>query len=199
MALTGFSTVPHELHRVRKLAFSRFFSRQQTLKLEPEVLDFAQRVVDKMLRSAGGKPFDVKQVFNCFTADVISQYAFGQPMGFVDQEGWEPNFSTWISSHFNSAYMMRHNAWARKLMDLAMTAAEFMGDDVKAVAKQLNVVIPGYITAALREPDNGRLFADVMTSDILPPEEKTIYRLTGEGFNLLLAGTETTAVQAPPS
>jgi hypothetical protein len=55
------------------------------LKLEAEVHDFAQRVYDKMLRTRGR--FDVKQVFNCFTADIISQYAFGQPLGFVDQDG----------------------------------------------------------------------------------------------------------------
>lgn len=51
--------------------------------------------IDKMLRRAGGGPFVVNQALQCFTGDVISQYSFGQPMGFVAQEGWEPNFATW--------------------------------------------------------------------------------------------------------
>ncbi|KAI2604246.1 cytochrome P450 [Hypoxylon fragiforme] len=67
--LSEFSTAPHELHRMRKGAFAQFFSRQQVLSLENEVHDFTQRTVDKMLRYANKEPFDVKEAFNCFTAD----------------------------------------------------------------------------------------------------------------------------------
>jgi len=194
VSVTGFSTVPHELHRIRKGALSRFFSRNQMLKLEAEVLDMAQMVADKMLASASKGPFDVKEAFNCFTADVISQYAFGEPMGFVAQEGWEPNFATWVKSFFRSAYMMRHNVLGRKLAQVMPLMADYLGEDVKRVMRQMNVVIPGYIRAAINNPDKGRVFAELVQSDLLPEEEKTMYRLSGEGFNFLLAGTETTAV-----
>lgn len=100
---------------MKKGALSKYFSRNQMLKLEGEVEEFAQTTIDKMLRSAGKEPFDVKEAFNCFTADIISQYAFGEPMGFIEQEGWEPNFATLVKSFFRSAYMMRHNALGRKL------------------------------------------------------------------------------------
>ncbi|KAL2211572.1 benzoate 4-monooxygenase cytochrome P450 [Sarocladium strictum] len=193
VSVTGFSTVPHELHRTRKGALSRFFSRAQVLKLEGEVREFSQLVADKMLQSAGGEPFDVKEAFNCFTADIISQYAFGEPMGFIAQEGWEPNFATWVKSFFNSAYMMRHNALGRKMAQVMPMLADYMGEDIKNVMRQMTVVIPGYIEAALKDPDNGRVFAELQDSKILTPEEKTMYRLSGEGFNFLLAGTETTA------
>ncbi|KAK2793989.1 hypothetical protein FQN52_000321 [Onygenales sp. PD_12] len=73
------------------------------LKLESEVNEFAQLVADKMLRSAGKEQFDVKEAFNCFTADGTS------------------------------------------------------------------------------------------TPSSRPEEERSMYRLSGEGFNFLLAGTETTA------
>lgn len=57
----------------------------------------------------------------------------------------------------------------------------------------MNVDVPGYIAAALKNPENGRVFAEVMgKSQTLTEEEK--YRYSGEGFNFLLAGTETTAV-----
>ncbi|KAK5658970.1 hypothetical protein OQA88_1788 [Cercophora sp. LCS_1] len=193
VAVTGFSTVNHELHRIRKGAFSRFFSRTQMLKLESEVLDFAHLTVDKILRYAGKGPLPIKEAFNCFTADVISQYAFGEPMGFIAQEGFEPNFSTWVSSFFKSAYMIRHNVVARKLGQLLPHMADYLGEDVKRIMNQMNVVIPQYITAALNDPDNGRVFADVHKSKALPAHEATMYRMSGEGFNFLMAGTETTA------
>lgn len=194
VSVAGFSTVPHEIHRMRKGALSRFFSRQQMLKLEGEVQDVAQLVVEKMLRSAGMEPFDVKEAFNCFTADMISQYAFGEPMGSVAQEGWEPNFASMLKSFVRSAYMMRHNALARKTAQVLPLLADYMGDDIKAVMEQMNVIIPGYIKAAVNNPENGTVFADLVNSKSLPESEKTMYRLSGEGFTFLLAGTETTAV-----
>lgn len=164
------------------------------LKLENEVRDFTHMTTNKMLTFAGKGPFDVKEAFNCFTADVISQYAFGEPMGFIAQEGWEPNFATWVKSFFKSAYMMRHNALGRKMAQVMPLMADYLGEDVKNVMRQMTVVIPKYIEAALRNPDNGRVFADLMESKALPEEEMSMYRLSGEGFNFLLAGTETTAV-----
>lgn len=197
VSVTGFSTVPHELHRIRKGALGKFFSRQQMLRLEGEVQEFAQLVVDKMLRSAGKDPFDVKEAFNCFTADVISQYAFGEPMGFIAQGGWEPNFATWVKSFFRSAYMMRHNALGRKMAQVLPLLADYLGEDIKKVMEQMNVTIPKYVKAAINNPSNGRVFADLVQSKALPESEKSIYRLSGEGFNFLLAGTETTAVSHP--
>jgi len=196
VSVTGFSTVNHELHRQRKAPLSKFFSRQQMLKLEGEVHEFATMVANKMLASAGKGAFDVKEAFNCYTADVISQYAFGEPMGFVAQEGWEPNFATWVKSFFKSAYMMRHNALGRKMAQALPFMADYLGEDVKTIMRIMNVTIPQYISQALSNPDNGRVFAEVMGKDKSMSEEEK-YRYSGEGFNFLLAGTETTAVSYP--
>ncbi|KAK0726433.1 cytochrome P450 [Apiosordaria backusii] len=193
VSVTGFSTVPHELHRLRKGALHKFFSRQQMFKLEGEVLDFAHLTIDKLLRWSGREAFDIKEAFNCFTADVISQYAFGESMGFIAQEEWTPNLATWTSSFMKSAYMMRHNVLGRKMANVMPLVADYMGDDIKNVMRQMSVVIPGYIKAALDDPNNGRVFAELVKSKALPEEEMTMYRLSGEGFNFLLAGTETTA------
>lgn len=193
VSVAGFSTVPHELHRRRKGALSRFFSRQQVLKLEREVRELSQLFVDQMLQSADGQPFDVKEAFNCFTADTISQYSFGEPMGFITQGGWEPNFATWGKSFLQNAYTMRHNVLLRKMAQALPMFSDYMGEDIKSIMRQMNLVIPGYIRAALKDPDNGRVFAELQDSKLLPPEEKSMYRLSGEGFTLLLAGTETTA------
>ena len=194
VGVAGFSTVSHELHRLRRAGFAKFFSRQQMLKLETEVEEFAQLTTNKILRQAGKGPFDVKEAFSCFTADVISQYCFGEPMGFLEQEGWEPNFTTWFKAFFRQAYMLRHNVVARTLTQLVPFVAEYMGEDMRNFTRQTNVVIPGYIKKTLDDPVNGRVFAEVVQSKTMPEEEKSMYRLSGEGFTFLMAGTETTAV-----
>lgn len=188
------STVSHEQHRLRRGALSRYFSRQQMLKLEDEVREFAELTVAKMLRFAGREPFNATEAFNCFTADVISQYAFGEPLGYVAQEDWEPNFATWTRPFISSSYMLRHNALARKLANVMPLLSEYMGEDVKMAMRLMNVTIPQYIQAALNNPINGRVFAALVESKTLPESEKTMYRLSGEGSLFLLAGTETTTV-----
>jgi len=193
VSVTAFSAVSHDLHRIRRQPFAKFFSRQQVLRLESEVFEFATLTADKILATTG-KVWDIKQAFNCFTADIISQYAFGEPMGFIAQEGWEPNFATWCDSFFKSAYMMRHNAVARTLATAVPFVANWLGEDVRRFMHQMTVVIPGYIKAAMEsEQDNGRVFADVIRSGTLAESESDMYHLSGEGTNLLLAGTETTA------
>lgn len=131
LMLTAHSTANHEMHRIRKSSLSKFFLRQQMLKLEDEVRDFAQLTVDKMLRCAGMEPFDVKAAFNCFTADIISQYCFGEPMGFIAQEGWDPNFATWVKPFLGTSFLMRHSSLARKLGRYFPMLAGYMGDDVR--------------------------------------------------------------------
>ncbi|KAH7027167.1 cytochrome P450 [Microdochium trichocladiopsis] len=157
------------------------------------ITEAADCVIKKILSSQPGKILDIKDVFNCYTGDVISRYVFGQSMGFIDQEGWTPNFATWVKSFLQSAYMMRHNVVARKLAQYIPLMADYMGEDIATVMKQMNVVIPGYIQAALDDPDNGRVFAEVLQNKSLPDQYKDMFHLSGEGFNFLLAGTETTA------
>ncbi|KAH7127345.1 cytochrome P450 [Dactylonectria macrodidyma] len=193
IASSTFSSIPHELHRVRRAAISRFFSRQQVLKYEDEVYQLANETVDRMLRWAGKEPFDVREAFNCFTADVISQYAFGQTLGLIAQDDWKPNFATWIKPFTKCTHMLRFNPLMRMLVTILPQFAEYLGEDFKPFVRQMYVTIPGHIKAALEAPDKGRLFTELIQSKSLSESDKSISRLSGEGFVLFGAGTETTS------
>lgn len=175
------------------------------LSLESEVTDYARRVVDKLLRI--GSVQNVKEAFNCFTADVIAQYAFGESLGFVDQEGtWEPNFATWTSSFMRAAYGMRHNALMRRsaaALPFLASRMNLMGEDVKRVLHVMEVLVPEFIRKALgsdeaKDDGKGGVFAELIRGMSENGKKKKLtedemYWLSGEGFNFLLAGTETTA------
>lgn len=94
--------------------------------------------------------------------------------------------------------MMRHNGAVRamvgKLRGLVVKGSVPVGEEVKAVMREMMVVIPGYVEEAVRGEEKGRVFREVMREGKLEGEEGSLYRLSGEGFNFLLAGTETTAV-----
>lgn len=46
---TAFSAVEHDLHRVRRSALNKFFSRAQITKLEPEIKKLTGQLCDKLL------------------------------------------------------------------------------------------------------------------------------------------------------
>lgn len=93
---------------------------------------------------------------------------------------------------------VRHNALARRLADILPMLADYLGEDVKRIMHQMNHVIPVYIKTSVSSPDGGRVFNEILNSPALSEEKKSMYRLSGEGFVFLVAGTETTAVSVSP-
>lgn len=52
------------------------------LRYEPEVHELVQKMCTKLLRlTESGQIMNVADPFNCFTADTISQYCFGESFG----------------------------------------------------------------------------------------------------------------------
>ncbi|KAI1861411.1 uncharacterized protein JN550_010791 [Neoarthrinium moseri] len=191
LSQSSFATIDHETHRIRRSAVNRFFSRAQMLKLESEVHEFAQLLCDKLLRS-NKAPIPMIEAYNCFTADTISQYAYGRPLGFLAQEDWLPNFKAAFDSFTSSSYFFRFFPPARNLVHLAPYLAKYGSAEVKLLMTEMTETIPGHIIRVAKDRGHGRIFSDLLDSS-LPEEEKSIYRLSGEGFSLKAAGTETTA------
>ncbi|KAK8851350.1 benzoate 4-monooxygenase cytochrome p450 [Apiospora arundinis] len=153
----------------------------------------ARRLCDKMLRCRKQCPIDVSEAYNCFTADTISQCAFGQPLGFLNQEGWRPNSKAAFHAFLNSPFLFRFVPVVRNLAHLAPYLTRYMGGDMRLLMDEMTAKLPGHVERAMHDRENGRMFAEILDSQDLPDSEKTVYRLTGEGFSLMSAGTETTA------
>ncbi|KAL8344894.1 hypothetical protein RB601_005097 [Gaeumannomyces tritici] len=194
-AVASFAATPHELHRARRSPMSRFFSRSQILKLESEVLDFAQLAVDKMLRSAGGEPLNLGSAFQCFTGRHNLQPLLWRAHGIRSAGGVG-------AQHCNldavpSEAHMRHKFLLRKASEYLPMLAKYVSEDTRNLLHHMDVVIPGYIRAAVADPTNNRLFAELARGKTQAPEKSKAaaagQRLSAEGFALLIAGTETTA------
>ncbi|KAH8755328.1 cytochrome P450, partial [Diaporthe sp. PMI_573] len=107
MDRTGFGTVDHDLHRARRSPMARHFSRQHTLQFEPEIIKQLQHLCDKLLRCRGQKAFDITMAYSCFTTDIISAFSFGEPLGLLAQEGWEPNWRQPTYSFLRTTFVFR--------------------------------------------------------------------------------------------
>ena len=102
-----FSTANHDVHRMRRNALGKFFSRAQVSRLEPTVRDLAQRLCDKILVAGEGAQFDLTTAYSLFTTDVISGYCLGENLGLVAQKGWEPNFREPLYAQLRLVYLFR--------------------------------------------------------------------------------------------
>ncbi|KAL6788177.1 cytochrome P450 [Trichoderma sp. SZMC 28012] len=196
---SGFGTADHNLHKLRRAPLTKFFSKLQITKLEPEIHKAVHLLCDKLLRFADKKePFDLTSAYSCFTSDVIAEYCFGENLGFLQQDGIEPNFRRAIFSVLNTTYVFRFIPWLKTLASTVPYMAKYLSEDVRMLEETLNITIPTWIKETKAEMDAGivrereTIFASLFRSN-LPDEEKTIARFAGETMSLFGAGTETTS------
>ncbi|KAK5994061.1 Cytochrome P450 monooxygenase sdnE [Cladobotryum mycophilum] len=180
-----FSTVHHEMHRLRRGAMSKFFSKAQVTRLEPTV----------HLGRREKAPFDVTTAYSLFTTDVISGYCFGENLGLIAQEGWEPNFREPLYAQLKLVYLFRFISFLKHLGVAMAMFTRRLSKDMDTLFNALIVDMPNYVVKAKEDIDKGldnstTVFGSLLQSD-LPPSEKALQRLTEEGFSLFAAGTET--------
>lgn len=188
------------------------------LRLEPAINERLQRFCDKLLLAQvggdgdGGErsaPFDVTMAYSCFTSDVISGYSFGESLGLLEQDGWEPNWRRGLYAFLNTAYLCRFVPAFRHLVVLGDVVARrgWLGPDVEMLRDTVHVRLPRMISKACEraaaggvngvgggssgQGDKGVLFLDMLHSDVLPARDKTMPHMAAEGVALLNAGTET--------
>lgn len=198
---TGFGTIDHNHHRMRRAPMAKHFSRAQMLRFEPEVHSQLQYLCDKLLRETPGRPFDITMAYSCFTSDVISGYSFGEPLGLLMQDGWEPNWRQATYAFLDTTFMFRYFPIMKRLTVVGNFFARrgWLGPDVAMLTKAMFERLPGLIGktwsdhAAGIQRERDALYLDMLESKVLPEGEKTMMRMAGEGMALMNAGTETTS------
>ncbi|KAL7936142.1 cytochrome P450 [Trichoderma chlorosporum] len=199
ITFSGFGTADHNLHKLRRAPLTKIFSKLQINKLEPEIHKAVHLLCDKLLGYAGTKePFDLTSAYSCFTSDVIAEYCFGENLGFLQQDGIEPNFRRPIYSILNTTYVFRFIPWLKPLTMMAPYITKYLSEDVRLFTETLTISFPKMIKETKAEMDAGiirereTVFASLFQSN-LPDEEKSIARFAGETSALFGGGTETTS------
>ncbi|CAJ2502480.1 Uu.00g098740.m01.CDS01 [Anthostomella pinea] len=191
LEVSASATPDHETHRVRRNAINRFFSRKQILRIEPLVHDMAQKMCSKILRSTG-EPINMIDPYNCFTADTISEYSYGESFGFLDRDDFGQNFKRAFEALVTTTHTVRFFPILRHTVRLMPLIGGAMGPDIAYLVKSMYETIPSHIVKAQERKSSGNIFTELLESS-LPASEKSMYRLSGEGWSLVAAGSETTA------
>ena len=115
--VSAFSSESHELHRARAATLAPFFSKAAVYQLEPLV----QSVVDQLmarLRALRGTGSNVNMIdaFSCLTTDVISQYAFARPFGFMNDPDFSPQWHRVMMDLSENFHLFKQFGWLEPTM-----------------------------------------------------------------------------------
>ncbi|KAI4087722.1 MAG: hypothetical protein LQ344_006608 [Seirophora lacunosa] len=196
-----FATIEHEHHRQRRGAVAPYFSKALVQQLEPSVQTMVDKVTSRLDQLMGtGAVVNLVDLFACMTSDVVCQYAFGAPYGYLDQPEFAPYFQKAVMQASEGFHFLKQFPWADDLFRLLPASV------VKRMAPQLAslIMLGDMIREKIlkvqadikkgKKPEGQKtIIYDLITGDDLPPEEKTLPRLEAEAIALVAAGSMTVA------
>ncbi|KAI8931386.1 hypothetical protein NX059_011719 [Plenodomus lindquistii] len=206
--LTTFSTNSHQLHRIRRGAISPFFSKQRVFGLQGPVWAHVEKLCTRLEEfKASQRPIPLGDAFGCLTADVIIEYSLGVEQNALDDPDFAPLFTQavrktasmgtygkwlpWIPHVINS---LPQGLMAKLDPNLgAMLAFRRMNDQrVREVFDRKEQNKQKFNHEDSEAAVQHTVFDDLLDSD-LPPQEKTLERLSQESQLIVGAGLDTTA------
>ncbi|KAH8432118.1 uncharacterized protein LDX57_009764 [Aspergillus melleus] len=191
------STTSHELHRQRRAAMQRFFSRSSLRRLEPAIQRTLKNLLDRL--QASGRQNDILSMnvlCKAATCDIITEYAFGQSTEYLHRDDLNVGFFRSLDANFQTAWYMAYLPWVGPL--LQRVPPSMMGL-VYPGLKSLRLMHEQWATRIeeiRREVDShsdpdASVFHGILTSN-LPAHEKSVARLRQEAQVLVQAGQDTT-------
>lgn len=197
-----FSTVNHDLHRLRRAALNPLFSAAKVRELQPIIdaqVDNVLRRLDEQARASKEQPVDLVVVFAAFTNDVINEYAFARSEHLVDK----PDFGRrTFESIMRGTYLgtvAKHMPWSLRVLDAlpeAVTEKWVPGwDEFNHLRRTIRAQIASMKLGQDLKNRIGHdtIFHELLTSSILPENEKSVERLAQDGQVLNQAGSLTTS------
>lgn len=112
-------TLDHDLHRIRRSAFACYLSKASIQRLEPCIQSVIDRMVSRLQEIKGsGKVINLVDVFGCLTGDIIGQYAFASPYGFLEDPDFSPHWHRIMMAISINAHLLKHFGFLMPLMQL---------------------------------------------------------------------------------
>lgn len=101
-------TRDHELHRRRREPLDKFFSMASISEIEREIHSLAQHLGDKILATGTqNEVLEFQHAVSRYTSDIFGLFAFGDPLGFLQQRGFVPNLKRASWPMFTTYYICR--------------------------------------------------------------------------------------------
>ncbi|PNS16982.1 Isotrichodermin C-15 hydroxylase [Sphaceloma murrayae] len=193
-----------ELHRLRRAPLNAFFSKRSILNLESIVkhnVELLSEGFDSFLQRR--QPLHVGTALTALGIDVITDYAFGQSWGCLQDANFSPSWKATMMFLLRAVPILKHIHWLfRPLNKLAETRLTSLNPNLvsysgfrKHVHAQIKRLLDDRSVAPQKREVTSQsrtVFEAVLDSD-LPSDQKTLQRVADEALVMVVAGGETTA------
>lgn len=191
-----FATVNHHLHASRRAILSSYFSKKSIASLESMIQSKVEKLMARLAISCDqGTVVPLDSASSALTADIISEFAYGVSLDYLD----DPNFKNEVAESILSLASSVH---VLKFFPFILTLSKLIPDSVvetlsPEASKILRLQKLVRAQAAVALENGGKVEGKVtmfgaLCNPELPPQERSLDRLQDEGFSLIGGGTETT-------
>ncbi|KAA8566069.1 hypothetical protein MFRU_039g00150 [Monilinia fructicola] len=191
------STVDHDLHRMRRSAMSKMFTKDSVRRLEPQMKSNMDKLFMRFREfQHTGKPINCLPMFGAFTNDLISEYAYGFNSNWLGAPNFNAPFFHMIDGFHKMGPLAMQFSWFIPMMNMipeTLRRSLNPGANKFVEFKQELLSNIDRVRAAHQEGKDGKTVFDEIFDSKISDYEKRRLRLLQEAQNISIAGTETTA------
>ncbi|KAI9146799.1 Cytochrome P450 monooxygenase TRI4 [Paramyrothecium foliicola] len=191
------ATVEHDLHRTRRGILGPYFSKRAVSSLDSTINTKVNRLCDRLSAiAAQDEIVDLDAAFAALTADIITQYFYGETPDYLGS----PNFKFKVRDaimgligwyHFSRFFPLVANTIKQLpipvIRRIQPGAADLLSSQLEIREKILTGIANGSHKASKA------VILEAFKNEHVPSAEASIDRLQDEGTTIIFAGTETTA------
>jgi cytochrome P450 len=197
---TLLSTVDHDTHKRRRAPVARFFSLQAIRRFDPVIRKKLDAMNHRFTEYQGtGQPVNLTTAFISLTTDIITEYAFGVSYGYLEAEGFNPDWLPVLISASEQSLLHKQVPWftntLRKIPLEWMIKIKPEFASFLSITTVINNRIKEIMTGADKidkNSDQATIFHGLLSGDG-PAAELTPEYLEGLGQTIVAAGAITTA------
>ncbi|KAG6354277.1 hypothetical protein INS49_004882 [Diaporthe citri] len=199
--LCVFSTVDHDVHRIRRNALNPLFSMAAVRSLQPiihERIDMAMRRMKDFIDE--DKVLNATYMFSAYTNDVVETYCFARCQHRLEHPDFDPHSRDAAFEGATSVHIMKHIWWVYDIMNhfptsivkAINTGAGLYLEQKRSSRAAVEKIIDGE-NEDWRGQEQPTIFRVALDSK-LPAHEKSVGRLADDAQMAVMAGTLTTAM-----
>ena len=114
-----FSTPEHDIHKHRRAALSKHFSKGKISQYAPYIQDRADKVCARLAteHATTGKVLRLNDLWACFVSDIITNFSFKQNYEFIDFPDFKSPFTHSIDELQKYAHVGNQFPWMFKILN----------------------------------------------------------------------------------
>lgn len=199
-ASDSFSTIDHDVHRLRRKPLNPMFSAKRIGEFQPVIRENLEKLCQKIAQYQNdGQVVPLNRAWMAVTTDIITEYAFAKSYNQVDSPNFQDTLHEALVAIYTTGQFALHFPIVFPILDrlpdwfvlLAQPALQPVVGLRKDLARKVGDIRKG-INEGHKMVSHPTIFHELLNSD-LPASEKTDARLGDEAQLIVAAGLITTS------